>query len=98
MKRLLPIILAAVAFIAVLLFLSPTPDETVLVASTNLSAGHVLEEGDLISAVVPQDMLPDDAVMDPNEVVGMTLTIGRSEGDIIRLSNIGTDALTLAPG
>lgn len=98
MKRILPIILAAVAFIAVLLFLSPTPDETVLVASTNLSAGHVLEEGDLLSAVVPQDMLPDDAVMDPNEVVGMTLTIGRSEGDIIRLSNIGTDALTLAPG
>ncbi len=97
MKRILPIILAAVAFIAVLLFLSPTPDETVLVASTNLSAGHVLEEGDLLSAVVPQDMLPDDAVMDPNEVVGMTLTIGRSEGDIIRLSNIGTDALTLAP-
>jgi pilus assembly protein CpaB len=98
MKRILPIILAAVAFIAVLLFLSPTPDKTVLVASTNLSAGHVLKESDLVSAVIPQDMIPDDVVLDPNEVVGMTLTIGRSQGDIIRLSNIGTEVLTLAPG
>ena len=98
MKRILPIILAAVAFIAVLLFLSPTPDKTVLVASTNLSAGHVLKESDLVSAVIPQDMIPDDVVLDPNEVVGMTLTIGRSQGDIIRLSNIGTEVLTSAPG
>ncbi len=98
MKRILPIILAAVAFIAVLLFLQPTPDETVLVASADLSAGHVLVEEDLAAAVVPQNMIPEDAVIDPNEVVGMTLTIGRSQGDIIRVSNIGTDALTLAPG
>jgi pilus assembly protein CpaB len=97
MKRILPIILAAVAFIAVLLFLSPTPDETVLVASGDLSAGHVLEESDLVSAVIPKDMMPEDAVVDPIEVVGMTLTVGRSEGDIIRQSNIGTDSLTLAP-
>lgn len=97
MKRILPIILAAVAFIAVLLFLSPTPDETVLIASADLSAGHVVEETDLVSAVIPKDMMPEDAVVDPNEVVGMTLTVDRSEGDIIRLSNVGTESLTLAP-
>jgi pilus assembly protein CpaB len=97
MKRILPIVLAAVAFIAVLLFLSPTPDETVLVASGDLSAGHVLVESDLASAVIPQDMMPEDAAVDPIEVVGMTLTVGRSKGDIIRQSNIGTDSLTLAP-
>jgi len=97
MKRILPIVLAAVAFIAVLLFLSPTPDETVLVASGDLSAGHVLVESDLVSAVIPQDMMPEDAAVDPIEVVGMTLTVGRSKGDIIRQSNIGTDSLTLAP-
>ncbi|MCD6356090.1 MAG: Flp pilus assembly protein CpaB [Anaerolineaceae bacterium] len=97
MKRILPIILAAVAFIAVLLFLSPTPDETVLVAGSDMSVGHILEEKDVISKEVPSDMVPDDAVRDTNEVVGMTLSVGRSTGDIIRLSNLGTEPLTLAP-
>ena len=53
MKRILPIILAAVAFIAVLLFLSPTPDETVLVAGSDMSVGHILEEKDVTSKEVP---------------------------------------------
>ena len=97
MKKLLPIILAAVAFIAVLLFLSPTPDETVLVASTNISVGHVIEPGDLVSMDLPKDMIPDDAVRNPEEVVGMTLAVGRTEGDVIRLSTIGTEPLALLP-
>jgi len=95
MKKILPIILAAVAFIAVLLFLSPTPDDTVLVAGRDMSMGHVIEEGDLASREVPSDMVPEDALRDTTEVIGMTLSVGRSEGDIIRMSNIGQDPLAL---
>lgn len=97
MKRILPIILAAVAFIAVLLFLSPTPEETVLVAGQNMSVGHLIEADDIHAVKMPKDMVPGDVIRDPNEVIGMTLAVGRAEGDIIRLSTIGTEPLALAP-
>jgi len=88
MKKILPIILAAVAFIAVLLFLSPTPDDTVLVAGRDMSMGHVIEEGDLASREVPSDMVPEDALRDTTEVIGMTLSVGRSEGDILQRQHL----------
>jgi len=97
MKKLLPILLAAVAFIAVLLILSPTPQEVVLVAANDLSVGHVIEAGDVIVSSFPKDMVPEDAVYDPTEIVGMTLMDSRSQGDIIRKSNIGTEPMALAP-
>jgi pilus assembly protein CpaB len=97
MKKLLPILLAAVAFIVVLLILSPTPDENVLVASNDLSMGHVIEDGDFIYATFPSDMIPDDAVYESSEIMGLTLMTGRSQGDIIRMSNIGTEPMALAP-
>lgn len=97
MKRILPIILAAVAFIAVLLFLSPTPEETVLVAGQDMSAGHLVEVGDIRAVEMPKKLVPDDAVRDQNEIVGTKLSVGRSEGDFLRLSIIGTEPMALAP-
>ena len=96
MKKLLPILLAAVAFIVVLLILSPTPEENVLVAAYDLSMGHVIEDGDLVYATFPNDMVPEDAVYEPSEIVGLTLLTGRSQGDVIRMSNIGTEPMALA--
>jgi len=97
MKKLLPILLAAVAFIVVLMVLSPTPEENVLVASHDLTMGHVLEEGDFAFGTFPRDMIPEDAIYESSTVVGLTLLTGRSQGDIIRMSNIGTEPLALAP-
>jgi len=97
MKKVLPIVLAAVAFIVVLLVLSPTPEEDVLVAAYDLPMGHVIQSNDFFLASFPKDMIPDDAIRNPDQVVGMSLMIGRSEGDIIRLSNIGTEPMALAP-
>lgn len=97
MKKILPILLAAVAFIVVLLILSPTPEENVLVAATDLSMGHVIEDGDFKYATFPSDMIPEDAVYDMESVVGLTLLTGRSEGDVIRMSNIGSEPMALAP-
>ena len=97
MKKLLPILLAAVAFIAVLLILSPSPEENVLVAANDLSMGHVIEAGDLIYATFPSDMIPEDAVYETDMIAGLTLLTGRSKGDIIRMSNIGSEPMALAP-
>jgi pilus assembly protein CpaB len=97
MKKILPILLAAVAFIVVLLVLSPTPQADVLVAAYDLPMGHVVEPNDVILGSFPKDMIPEDAVLDPEQVVGMTLMDSRSVGDIVRLSNIGTEPMALAP-
>ncbi len=97
MKKILPILLAAVAFIVVLLVLSPTPEEDVLVAAYDLPMGHVVESGDVILSAFPQDMVPEDAIKEPEQVVGKSLMVGRSQGDIIRLSNIGIEPMALAP-
>lgn len=97
MKKILPIVLAAAAFIVVLLVLSPTPEEDVLVAAYDLPMGHVVEPSDFYLGSFPNDMVPDDAVKDPELVVGMTLMVGRSAGDIIRVSNLGDEPMSLAP-
>ncbi len=97
MKKLIPILLAAVAFIVVLLILSPTPEESVLIAATDLSLGHVIEDGDVTYATFPKSMIPEDAVYDPAPIIGLSLVTGRSQGDIIRQSNIGTEPMALNP-
>lgn len=97
MKKILPVILAAAAFIVVLLVLSPTPEEDVLVAAYDLPMGHVVESSDFYLGAFPKDMIPQDALTDPEQVVGMTLMVGRSEGDILRSTNIGTEPMALAP-
>ena len=96
MKKLLPIVLAAAAFIVVLLVLSPTPEEDVLIAAFNLPMGHVVQSSDFYLAAFPQDMIPDDAIKSSDQVVGKTLIVGRSEGDILRLSNIGDEPMAMA--
>ncbi len=96
MKKLIPIVLAAAAFIVVLLVLSPTPEEDVLVAAFNLPMGHVVQSSDYYLAAFPQDMIPDDAIRSSDQVVGKTLVVGRSEGDILRLSNIGDEPMAMA--
>jgi pilus assembly protein CpaB len=97
MKKILPILLAAAAFIVVLLVLSPTPEEDVLVAAYDLPMGHVVVSSDFYLGSFPNDMIPDDAIKDPELVVGKTLMVGRSEGDIIRVSNLGDEPMALAP-
>lgn len=97
MKKILPILLAAVAFIVVLLILSPAPEESVLVAAYDLNMGHIMAEGDVMYATFPKEMVPEDAIYEPVEIMGLTLMTGRSKGDIIRKSNIGTEPMALAP-
>jgi len=97
MKNILPIILAAVAFIAVLLILSPTPKVEVVTAARELPFGHTVQSEDIRISSLPKDILPKDALTDPAQIVGLTINVGRSEGDIIRLSHVGEQPMTLSP-
>ena len=97
MKRIIPIVLAAAAFVVVLLLLSHTPEQDVLVASRDLPQGHTINESDYLAVAVPEDIAPFDAIQIPDDMLGMTLSIGRSEGDIFRQSNLAEEPMALAP-
>ena len=97
MKKILPIVLAAIAFIVVLLLLSPTPETEVLVASRDLPQGHTVTAADYLTVSIPQNIVPKDAILDMELITGMPLSVGRSEGDIFRLSNLAKEPMSLAP-
>ena len=97
MKKILPIVLAVVAFLAVLVLLTPPAQSKVAVAVADLPMGHVLEAADMQLKSFPKDVLPDDVISDPASVVGLTMLTNRSMGDIIRKSSVGVEALALQP-
>jgi pilus assembly protein CpaB len=96
MKKLFPILLAAVLFFVAYAVLLPEPSKQAVVATRDLKAGHVIAEGDIEVRAVPAETMPLDAVPDPNLVLGQALRIDRGQGDVIRASQLGT-LLDLAP-
>lgn len=97
MKKILPIALAVVAFLVVLVLLTPPAQSKVAVATADLPMGHVIEAADLLLKAFPKDVLPEDVISDPASVVGLTMLTNRSKGDIIRKSSVGVEALALQP-
>lgn len=96
MKKIFPIILAAVLFFVAYAILLPEPSKQVVVSTRDLKAGHVILEGDIEVRAVSAATVPIDAVSDPVLVVGQSLRIDRGQGDVIRASQLGT-LLNLAP-
>ena len=90
MKKLFPIILAAIVFVAALTLMRPAPSRTVVVAAYDLRAGHALSESDLALKPVPEEVLSDDTLEDISLAVGQTLRIDRGQGDTIRASQLGS--------
>ncbi len=97
MKKILPIIFAAIAFLAVWFFLSPDPQAVAAVAAVDMNVGHIIEASDIEMRSLPEDILPDDAIRNINDVVGLTLIIDRAQGDIVRMSQVGEEAISLQP-
>lgn len=97
MKKILPIVLAVAAFLAVLVLLTPSPQTKVAVAAADLPMGHVIESADMLLKSFPKDVLPEDVVTDPAGVVGLTMLTNRSKGDILRKSSVGVESLALQP-
>lgn len=89
MKRIFPIILAAIVFIVALIMLRPAPSRVVVVAAHDLRAGHVLTSDDLNMMSVPDSVLAPDVITDQSMLVGQPLRIDRGQGDVIRASQIG---------
>jgi Flp pilus assembly protein CpaB len=89
MKKLLPLIVAVMAFIVVLVMMQPPPQTAVVVAARDLSRGHIVGDNDLRMAEFPAEMIPADALRDPVQLVGESLVMDRSEGDIIQSDHIG---------
>lgn len=97
MKKILPIVLAIVAFLIVLVLLTPPAQSKVAVASVDLPMGHVLVAEDITMKSFPKNVLPEDVVTNPASVVGLTMLVNRSHGDILRQSSVGVESISLQP-
>lgn len=89
MRKFLPIIGAAFIFIVVVVLMQPAPSRTVVVAATDLRAGHVLQDSDLTMMSIPNTALAADVITNKSMLVGQPLRIDRGQGDVIRASQIG---------
>lgn len=96
MKKIFPLVLAAVVFVAALVLLQPPPSRAVVVAAYDLKAGHVLRDADLIVRSVPASNLPADVVSKKDALIGQPLRLDRGQGDVIRVSHTG-NLVTLLP-
>lgn len=96
MKKLFPIVIAAIVFLIAFAVLRPAPSQLVVVAAHDLKGGHVLAEQDIEMKAVPAEILAEDVVADAALVIGQPLRIDRGKGDVIRTSHIG-NLITLQP-
>lgn len=95
MKRILPIIGAAIVFFVVSALLRPAPTANVVVAATDLKAGYVLTAQDIIIQPMPTNIVPPDALLSLSDAEGQPLRIDRGQGDILRASQLGASAAQL---
>lgn len=78
---------AGVAMSAFLPHQAPRGVPIVIVAQS-LTAGHVLEPGDLAVADWPTDLSPEGAVADPGALVGRSLGAGMSRGEPVTAARL----------
>lgn len=97
MKRILPLFLAAIIFGVALVLMRPEPSVPIVTAARDLPVGHQIAEGDLQVRQMPKSMAPSGAYNDPAAVMGGTLSIPRSAGDVLFPANLGGEQLILAP-
>lgn len=88
-KKVFPVILAIIIFIAAFALLRPAPSRLVAVAAHDLKAGHVLTESDIELKAVPAEILAEDVITDIKAIDGQPLRIDRGKGDVIRTSHLG---------
>jgi pilus assembly protein CpaB len=89
LKKFAPLILAAVAFVVLLVFLQPAPEAQAIVTTRDLPAGHTIILEDLKLEEMPASLIPENAVTDLMEAAGQTLSMDRSQGDTITTAHFG---------
>jgi pilus assembly protein CpaB len=96
MKKIIPIILAVIAFVVVIVILRPAPSLEVVVAARDLTSGHTIESEDVTLERIPKELVPSNAFFQASDVVGKTLSMNRTQGDLILPVHLG-EAVALQP-
>lgn len=60
----------------------------IVIVAQNLTAGHVLTQGDLAVADWPTDLTPEGTVADPGALVGRSLGAGMSRGEPVTTARL----------
>jgi len=83
-------LVATAAWVAMSAFLPPpTPRGIpIVVVAQDLTAGHVLTQGDLAVSDWPADLVPEGAGADPTRLVGRALGAGMSRGEAITAARL----------
>jgi pilus assembly protein CpaB len=97
MKRILPLLLAAIIFAVALVLMRPEPTVPIVTAARDLPTGYQIAEADLQVRPMPKSMAPSGAFNDPSAAIGGTLSIPRAAGDVLFPANLGGEQLILAP-
>jgi pilus assembly protein CpaB len=97
MKKLLPILIALPVFLLALAFMRPEATTSIVVAAMDLPEGHTLAATDVQVSQVPKSQAPQNAFSDPAQVIGQTLRVYRSAGDVISPGHLGGEMIILAP-
>ena len=92
MKKILPIVGMIVIFLVAMTLLRPAPSANVLVAAADMKVGHVIVDQDVQIQAMPTNIVPPDAILAAVDAVGQPLRIDRGQGDILRLSQLGSVA------
>ncbi len=97
MKKFLPVLLAAFAFVVFLVLNRPEQTSAVVIAARDLPAGTTLSAADLTIRELPKNLAPEQAFADPAELIGQRLRVPRSAGDTFLPAHLGGEALELQP-
>ena len=92
MKKILPIVGMIIIFLVAMTLLRPAPSANVLVAAADMKVGHVIADQDVQIQAMPTNIVPSDAILGAADAVGQPLRIDRGQGDILRLSQLGSVA------
>ncbi len=97
MKKSLTYIVPVLVFAAAMAGLKGQQEDQVLVAvaAYDMPAGHVLDAADLKLEERPESIVSEGAFADPVLLVGETLSVPRSGGDLILRSNLGGETVPL---
>ncbi len=87
----LPLILGVLAAVVLAVLLWPTEEKpvNVIVAARDLGAGETLTAADLATLPMAPDVAPQDAVTNPEQLIGQTLAVVRFAGEPITSRHLG---------
>lgn len=96
MKKLFPLLIAGVVFLIALILIRPEATTEVVVASRDLPAGHALSMDDLTLQQFPKSLAPTGGYAETDLLIGQTLRVDRTAGDVLYPTHLGGETIVLA--